>query len=140
MLVALVAGLVAGLLAGGRVSNLAVLSFRWGPLAVTGLLAQVVLFSTPVGDALGALAPACYVATTAPGTTRIVVRAHAAVAAFLCEDESMAMDALERELGRRAKSLAQSARRRAFHGRVASDGAKPSLSPRAHALGACFPR
>jgi ribonuclease G len=42
-----------------------------------------------------------YVAATAPGTGRIVVRAHAAVAAFLCEDESPAMDLLERELGRR---------------------------------------
>jgi len=40
-----------------------------------------------------------YVAAMAPGTSRIVVRAHAAVAAFLCEDESLAMDALERELG-----------------------------------------
>ena len=42
-----------------------------------------------------------YVAGTAPGSGRIVVRAHAAVAAFLCEDESLAMDSLERELGRR---------------------------------------
>lgn len=42
-----------------------------------------------------------YVAGTAPGTGRIVVRAHAAVAAFLCEDESPAMDLLEREIGRR---------------------------------------
>ena len=40
-----------------------------------------------------------YAAAMAPGTSRIVVRAHAAVAAFLCEDESLAMDALERELG-----------------------------------------
>jgi ribonuclease G len=39
-----------------------------------------------------------YVAAMAPGTSRVVVRAHAAVAAFLCEDESLAMDALEREL------------------------------------------
>ncbi len=42
-----------------------------------------------------------YVAAAAPATGRIVVRAHAAVAAFLCEDESLAMDALERELGHR---------------------------------------
>ncbi|MBI3768988.1 MAG: Rne/Rng family ribonuclease [Deltaproteobacteria bacterium] len=42
-----------------------------------------------------------YVAAAAPAAGRIVVRAHAAVAAFLCEDESLAMDALEHELGRR---------------------------------------
>jgi ribonuclease G len=42
-----------------------------------------------------------YVAVASPGTGRIVVRAHVAVAAFLCEDESLVMDALERELGRR---------------------------------------
>ncbi len=42
-----------------------------------------------------------YVARTSPGDGRIVVRAHSAVAAFLCEDESPAMDLLERELGRR---------------------------------------
>jgi ribonuclease G len=40
-------------------------------------------------------------AQVTPGAGRIVVRAHAAVAAFLCEDESMAMDQLEREIGRR---------------------------------------
>jgi ribonuclease G len=42
-----------------------------------------------------------YVAGASPGAGRIVVRAHAAVATFLCEEESLAMDALERELGRR---------------------------------------
>jgi ribonuclease G len=40
-------------------------------------------------------------AKVSPGAGRIVVRAHAAVAAFLCEDESLAMDQLEREIGRR---------------------------------------
>lgn len=65
MLGALVTGVVAGLVAGGRLERLGVLSFRWAPLAVAGLLAQVVLFSTPAGDALGGLAPAVYVATTA---------------------------------------------------------------------------
>jgi len=40
-------------------------------------------------------------ARVSPGAGRIVVRAHASVAAFLCEDESIAMDGLEREIGRR---------------------------------------
>jgi ribonuclease G len=39
------------------------------------------------------------VARAAPEATRIVVRASAAVAAFLCEEESAAMDSLERETG-----------------------------------------
>jgi ribonuclease G len=38
-------------------------------------------------------------AQAARDATRIVVRAHALVAAFLCEDESVAMDQLEREIG-----------------------------------------
>ena len=41
------------------------------------------------------------VARQAPDATRIVVRAHTAVAAFLCEEESAAMDRLEREIGHR---------------------------------------
>ncbi len=41
------------------------------------------------------------VAAAAPAASRIAVRAHPAVAAFLCEDESVAMDLLEREIERR---------------------------------------
>jgi ribonuclease G len=41
------------------------------------------------------------VAAGAPESRGIVVRAHPAVAAFLCEDESAAMDLLEREIDRR---------------------------------------
>jgi ribonuclease G len=41
------------------------------------------------------------VARAAPEATRIVVRASAAVAAFLCGEESAAMDRLERETSRR---------------------------------------
>jgi ribonuclease G len=40
-------------------------------------------------------------AQVSPGAGRIVVRAHSAVVTFLCEDESLAMDLLEREIGRR---------------------------------------
>jgi ribonuclease G len=36
-----------------------------------------------------------------PGSPRIVVRTHAAVATFLCDEESTAMDRLEREIGAR---------------------------------------
>ena len=65
MLVAPLIGLIVGRLAGGRVDRLGAIRFRWAGLAVAGLLAQVALFSTPLGDALGSLAPVAYVVTTA---------------------------------------------------------------------------
>lgn len=65
MLAAPVIGLIVGRLAGGRLDRLGAIRFRWAGLAVAGLLAQVLLFSTPVGDALGPFAPVAYVVTTA---------------------------------------------------------------------------
>ena len=65
MLYALVVGVVVGLAAGGRVERLGRLTFRWVPLAAVGILAQVLLFSTPAGAAMGGLAPILYVASTA---------------------------------------------------------------------------
>jgi hypothetical protein len=64
MLWAIPIGIVAGLLVGGRLDNLASFRFRWGWLAVAGLLVQVVLF-TQAGDQLaGAFGPALYVLST----------------------------------------------------------------------------
>ena len=64
MLWAIPAGIVLGLVLGGRLGNLAGFQFRWGWLAVAGLLVQVVLF-TPTGDAVaGAAGPAIYIAST----------------------------------------------------------------------------
>lgn len=64
MLWAIPAGILAGLLAGGKVDRLASLRFRWGAVAVAGLLAQVLLF-TPTGEALaGNLVPAIYLGST----------------------------------------------------------------------------
>jgi hypothetical protein len=64
MLWAIPIGIVAGLLAGGRLGNLSGLRFRWGAVAVGGLLVQAVLF-TPAGEALaGAFVPAIYLAST----------------------------------------------------------------------------
>ena len=64
MLWAIPAGILVGLLLGGRLSNLAGLRFRWGWLAVGGLLVQLVLF-TPTGEALaGSAGPALYLAST----------------------------------------------------------------------------
>lgn len=64
MLWAIPAGILAGLAIGGRVENLARLRFRWGALAVAGLLVQVALF-TEAGDRLaGSLGPLIYLAST----------------------------------------------------------------------------
>lgn len=64
MLWAIPIGIVAGLLARGRLDNLASFRFRWSWLAVLGLLVQVVLF-TPAGDRLaGGFGPPLYVLST----------------------------------------------------------------------------
>jgi hypothetical protein len=65
ILYAVVAGIVAGLLLGGRLDGLAELSFRWVWAALLGLAAQVVLFSDAGSRAAGDAAPALYVGSTA---------------------------------------------------------------------------
>jgi hypothetical protein len=64
MLYALVLGLCAGWLLGGHIGNLGSLRIRWAPLAVVGLLLQLALFSTPLGDRIGGLGPPLYVASS----------------------------------------------------------------------------
>ncbi|MCU0504328.1 MAG: DUF5317 domain-containing protein [Chloroflexi bacterium] len=59
------AGLVVGLVSGGRIGRLADLRIRWAWLAIAGLAVQVLLFLTPVGDALGPVAPWAYAGSTA---------------------------------------------------------------------------
>lgn len=64
MLWAIPAGIVAGFLLRGNLDGLLGLGFRWAPLAVGGLLVQVVLF-TESGDRLaGGLGPSIYVLST----------------------------------------------------------------------------
>lgn len=58
-------GIVAGVLLGGRVPALASFRFAWAPLAIVGLVVQVVLFSAAGDQAAGDLGPAIYVASTA---------------------------------------------------------------------------
>lgn len=65
ILYAIVIGLVAGRLLGGRLENLAGLSFRWVGVAIAGLVAQVVLFSPPASAGLDVIGPVLYVASTA---------------------------------------------------------------------------
>jgi hypothetical protein len=57
-------GLLAGWLRGGHLANLATLHFEWAPLAIAGLVAQLVLFSAPVASVVGDLGPPLYVAST----------------------------------------------------------------------------
>ena len=64
ILYALLIGLLAGLLLGGKLERLAKLQLRWPWVAVAGLLVQIVLFFPGVGDRLGPAAPAVYVAST----------------------------------------------------------------------------
>jgi hypothetical protein len=63
ILYAIPLGLLVGLARGGRVGNLAELRFEWAWLALAGLVAQVVLFSEPVGAVVGGAGPILYVAS-----------------------------------------------------------------------------
>jgi Family of unknown function (DUF5317) len=65
ILYALVIGLVLGVVLGGRLAGLADLQFRWGGAMFLGLLIQVLLFSTPLADQVGAAGPPIYVGSTA---------------------------------------------------------------------------
>lgn len=61
MLYAVLIGLVIGVLVRGSLTRLASLEFRWGRLAVVGLLLQIVLFSGPVSATVGDLGVPLYI-------------------------------------------------------------------------------
>ena len=63
ILYAVLAGLVIGLVSGGSVTRLGELRFSWAPLVVLGMVVQLLLFSTTLGDALGDAAPVVYIAS-----------------------------------------------------------------------------
>ncbi len=65
ILYAVVIGLALGLLTGGRPAGLGELHFRWSWLIVGALLVQVILFSGPVSERIGAYGPVIYVVSTA---------------------------------------------------------------------------
>lgn len=64
ILYAIPIGIVAGHLLGGQLERLAQVRFRWGWLAVIGLLVQVLLFAEPVADRIGAAGTPIYLAST----------------------------------------------------------------------------
>jgi hypothetical protein len=65
ILYAIPIGIVVGFLLGGRLGRLAEVRFRWGWLAVAGLVAQILLFAEPVSTVVGAAGSPLYVASTA---------------------------------------------------------------------------
>ena len=64
MLYSLVLGFALGLVLGGRPTGLGNVRFRWTPLAIAGLAAQIVLFSPVVAGIIGDAGPPLYVAST----------------------------------------------------------------------------
>jgi len=64
ILYAIPIGLALGLLTGGRLERLAGGTFRWAPLALAGLLAQVVVFFGPVAERVGDLGVPIYLGST----------------------------------------------------------------------------
>jgi hypothetical protein len=65
LLYAIVVGILLGLAAGGRLAALGTVQIRWWPVALAGLLFQLVLFSPPVASIVGDAGPALYVGSTA---------------------------------------------------------------------------
>lgn len=65
LLYAVAAGVLVGLIAGGRLSALAGVRVEWWPVALGGLAFQVLLFSPPLADAVGDAGPLLYVLSTA---------------------------------------------------------------------------
>ena len=63
ILYAVIAGLLIGLASGGSTARLGELRFRWAPLIAIGMAVQLLLFSTPMGDAIGPWAPSVYLAS-----------------------------------------------------------------------------
>jgi Family of unknown function (DUF5317) len=65
MIYAILIGLLAGRLMGGSLANLGTLRIAWAPLALLGLLTQVVLFFGPVAERIGDLGMPVYLGSTA---------------------------------------------------------------------------
>jgi Family of unknown function (DUF5317) len=116
ILYALPIGLIIGLLRGGRLARLGEFRIRWAPLALAGLLIQVVLFLDPVARVVGPAGMPIYVASTAlvlvvvlrnaarPGLALVALGAMSNLAAILANGGYMpaspaAMAALGKSVG-----------------------------------------
>jgi hypothetical protein len=104
LLYAIVIGLLAGRLAGGRVRHLEAVHLTWWGLALVGLAVQLVLFAPPVAERIGAAGTAIYVASTLavlaalfrnldqPGFTLIAIGAIANLIPVLANGGAMPSD------------------------------------------------
>jgi hypothetical protein len=63
ILYAVLAGLIVGVATRGSTARLGDLRLSWAPLIAAGMAVQLLLFSTPLGEALGSAAPAVYIAS-----------------------------------------------------------------------------
>lgn len=61
----LLIGLGVGAVTGGRLSQLGMLQIRWWWAGLAAITFQILLFSTSIGSAIGAIAPVAYVLSTA---------------------------------------------------------------------------
>jgi hypothetical protein len=77
ILYAVVAGLILGLITRGSPARLGDLRLRWAPLIVLGMVVQLGLFSSPLGNALGDLAPIVYILSNV--TVLVAVAANLAI-------------------------------------------------------------
>jgi hypothetical protein len=64
-LYAIAIGVAVGFAFGGRLGGLGRLTFRWAPLALLGLVVQLLLFAEPVASRVGAAGAPIYVASSA---------------------------------------------------------------------------
>jgi len=101
MLYALAAGIAIGWLLGGRLAGLGAIRIRWAPVALIGLLAQVVLFFGPVAERIGSAGSVVYIGSTllvlvvvcrnlaVPGLALVAAGTAANLAAILANGGSM---------------------------------------------------
>lgn len=77
ILYAVVVGLILGIVSGGSAARLGALRLSWAPLAVLGMAVQLALFSSPLGNAIGDVAPIVYVLSNV--TVLVAVAANLAI-------------------------------------------------------------
>jgi hypothetical protein len=73
LLYAVILGLVAGLVSGGKFAALGSTHIRLWPVALIGLFAQLLLFSSPLAAVVGAWGPSLYVVSTVGVLMALVV-------------------------------------------------------------------
>jgi Family of unknown function (DUF5317) len=73
LLYAVILGLAAGLLSGGKLAALGMTHIRLWPVALIGLFAQLLLFSSPLAAVVGPWGPSLYVVSTVAVLMALVV-------------------------------------------------------------------